>query len=137
MSSAPLEPVRPSPARHPIDTLSRASESLDQLETLIEEARAKMGRLGVKFSQAKTHLRELLRQRDFLKADQDEALAALHGNAQEQDQVQRVTSASSSSRPVSPTRKRPLPTGLVPQKKKKLAAEPMSFPPIWPANARR
>ena len=64
MSSAPLEPRRPSPSRHPINCLSRASKTLDQLEERICEARAKMGRLGVEFSQAKSHLRDLLKPPD-------------------------------------------------------------------------
>ena len=68
-----------------------------------------------------------IQQKAQLSRDEDAALEALR---REDNQVSRVTSASSSSPSATPaSKKRPLPTGLVPQEKtKKLAAKP---PPIW------
>ena len=131
----PLVPNRPDPEQFPIDALDRASTRLEELQSEIDVARIEMGELAVKFSRAKAHLTELLRTRSFLKQDQDTALAALQAqDGHQEHQVQKVTSASKSS-PLSASsaKKRPLPTGLVPQEKtKKLAAEP---PPIWPKSA--
>ena len=135
MSAAPLEPHRPVPSRYPIDTLSKAAARLEVIEKQILEAREKMGKLGVEFSRAKAHLKELLQARTFLKEDQDEALAALQAqDGHQEHQVLRESSATSSSR------KRPLPTALIPQeKKKKLATDPQekTKAPIWPKAARR
>ena len=66
------------------------------------------------------------------KQDQDTALAALQAQDDHQEhQVQQVTSTTSTSR------KRPLPTGLIPkEKKKKLAADSQEPVAIWPKSAR-
>ena len=98
-----------------------------------------MGLLGVRFAKAKAELKALLDDEKKLRRDQDEALEAVQRQESQVSQEQRVTSASSSSRPVSPqrSRKRPLPTGLIPKdKKKKLAADSSMTPAIWPKSAR-
>ena len=121
-----LTPHPPNPASEPVGTLERAGRALKILDEQIRSKGVEMGRLGVQFSKAKQELQTLLKQRAGLLKDEDAALEALR---REDDQV---TSASSSSHPVTQSaKKRPLPTGLVPQeKKKKLAATP-----IWPKSA--
>ena len=107
----PLTPHRPLPAQHPISTLKVATDCLEKLQERIVAKRQEVCDLGVRFSQAKADLTALLKDEQKIRKDQDEALEALSRQA---SQEPRVTSASSSSRPVSPptSRKRPLPTVL-------------------------
>ena len=130
--NTPPEPRPPPPGKHPVATLERTGAALKILDEEIAEKGRQMGALGSAFSKAKAELRELISRRAFLSKEEDVALEAI----KREEQEQRVTSASRSSQPAThPTKKRPLPTGLIPQEKtKKLAAKP---PPIWPKSAQQ
>ena len=75
--TAPPEPHRPPPAKHPVAILERTGAALRSNDGEIEVKRRQMGELGVAFSAAKAELKELLSRRALLSMAEDVALEAL------------------------------------------------------------